>query len=118
MAAGNEWPRHNKTDDQKERTLDVWLHSQRITDRAGKLTPAKEKQLDKVIPGWRQGRQRRGANRQCCPEDDVRSRGDQWATLNHSSSGQAVNGRRPGGQAPPVPTPYTPHPGEREAPRS
>lgn len=62
LAAGNEWPRHNKTDDQEERTLGVWLHSQRITYRAGKLTAAKEKQLNKVIPGWRQGRQRRGVD--------------------------------------------------------
>ncbi|MFF1880191.1 helicase associated domain-containing protein [Pseudarthrobacter sp. NPDC058196] len=62
LAAGNEWPRHNKTQDQQERTLGVWLHTQRIDYRAGKLTAAKEKQLNQVIPGWRQGRPRRGAN--------------------------------------------------------
>ncbi|WP_455834107.1 helicase associated domain-containing protein [Pseudarthrobacter siccitolerans] len=56
LAAGNQWPRHNKTEDQEERTLGVWLHTQRITRRAGKLDAAKEKQLDEVVPGWRQGR--------------------------------------------------------------
>ncbi|MBT2566224.1 helicase associated domain-containing protein [Arthrobacter sp. ISL-85] len=61
-AAGNDWPRHQKTDNQEERTLGVWLHTQRIDHRAGKLTDAKEKQLNKVIPGWRQGRVRRGGN--------------------------------------------------------
>ncbi|KRE54126.1 hypothetical protein ASG92_24945 [Arthrobacter sp. Soil736] len=61
-AAGNDWPRHNKTNDPLERMLGVWLHVQRINDRAGKLEPAKKDQLDKVIPGWRQGRARRGAN--------------------------------------------------------
>jgi hypothetical protein len=59
-ADGNEWPRHAKTSDQTERTLGVWLHTQRIDYRAGKLAAAKEKQLNKVIPGWRQGRPRRG----------------------------------------------------------
>jgi Helicase associated domain len=63
-AAGNDWPRHNKTHDQTERVLGVWLHTQRIDYRAGKLTPAKEIQLNEVIPGWRQGRIRRGANSQ------------------------------------------------------
>lgn len=62
VAAGNEWPRHNKTDDQEERTLGVWLHSQRIRHRSGQLAQAKEKQLNEVIPGWRQGRPRRGVN--------------------------------------------------------
>lgn len=63
-AAGNDWPRHNKTTDHAERVLGVWLHTQRIDYRAGKLTPAKETQLNEVIPGWRQGRIRRGANSQ------------------------------------------------------
>lgn len=62
LAAGNDWPRHQKTDDRDERTLGVWLHSQRIDARAGKLTAIKEKQLNGVIPGWRQGRQRRGVS--------------------------------------------------------
>jgi hypothetical protein len=56
LAASQDWPRHNKTEDQEERTLGVWLHTQRIDARAGKLTAAKEKQLNEVIPGWRQGR--------------------------------------------------------------
>jgi hypothetical protein len=62
LAAGSDWPRHNKTDDQEERTLGVWLHTQRIDNRDGKLTDAREEQLNEVIPGWRQGRSRRGAN--------------------------------------------------------
>jgi hypothetical protein len=62
LAAGNDSPRHNKTDNREERVLGVWLHTQRIDFRAGKLTTAKEKQLNEVIPGWRQGRPRRGAN--------------------------------------------------------
>ncbi|MDQ0825562.1 hypothetical protein QFZ60_001735 [Arthrobacter sp. B2I5] len=66
LAAGNDWPRHNKTDDQEERTLGVWLHTQRIDARAGKLTAAKEAQLNTVIPGWRAGRVRRGRN-SCLP---------------------------------------------------
>ncbi|MDQ0923372.1 hypothetical protein QF038_001880 [Pseudarthrobacter sp. W1I19] len=61
-AADNDWPRHNKTNDQSERVLGVWLHVQRINDRAGKLDPAKKTKLDEIIPGWRQGRARRGAN--------------------------------------------------------
>lgn len=62
LAAGNEWPRVNKTDDRDERVLGVWLHTQRIDYRIGKLTAAKEARLNEVIPGWRQGRPRRGAN--------------------------------------------------------
>ena len=61
-AAGNDWPRHQKTDDREERVLGVWLHTQRIDSRAGKLTAGKEKQLNKAIPGWREGRVRRGGN--------------------------------------------------------
>jgi hypothetical protein len=63
LVAGHGWPRHNKTDDAEERTLGVWLHTQRIGYRDGKLSAAKEKQLNEVIPGWRQGRPRRGPNR-------------------------------------------------------
>lgn len=62
MGAGNDWPRHNKTENHEERVLGVWLHTQRIDYRAGKLTPTKEEQLNKVVPGWRQGRKRRAAN--------------------------------------------------------
>lgn len=42
--------------------MGVWLHTQRIDHRAGKLFPAKEQQLNKIVPGWRQGRPRLGAN--------------------------------------------------------
>ena len=62
LAAGNELPRHSKTDDREERTLGVWLHTQRIDHRAGKLTLIKEILLNETIPGWRKGRPRRGAN--------------------------------------------------------
>lgn len=64
LTAGHDWPRHNKTDDQEERTLGVWLHTQRIDYRAGKLTGAKEAQLNEVIPGWREGRRRRAVDSQ------------------------------------------------------
>lgn len=56
LAGGNDWPRHNKTHNKEERVLGVWLHVQRINYRAGRLDPAKETQLNVVIPGWRQGR--------------------------------------------------------------
>jgi hypothetical protein len=56
LAGGNDWPRHNKTDIKEERVLGVWLHG--IDHRAGRLDPAKEAQLDALIPGWRQGRAR------------------------------------------------------------
>ena len=62
LAAGNDWPRVNKTDDRDERTLGVWLHTQRMDYQAGKLTAVKESRLNEVIPGWRQGRMRRGVN--------------------------------------------------------
>lgn len=64
LGAGNELPRHGKTDDKDERALGVWLHTQRIGYRAGTLTAAKEAQLNQLIPGWRDGRprgRRRGA---------------------------------------------------------
>lgn len=62
LAARTEWPRINKTDDRDERVLGAWLHTQRIDYRAGKLTAAKEARLNEAIPGWGQGRPRRGAN--------------------------------------------------------
>ncbi|MFP3460073.1 helicase associated domain-containing protein [Arthrobacter globiformis] len=55
-AAGGEWPRHQKTDDRQERTLGVWLHQQRIDYRAGRMDPTKEEQLNRLLPGWREGR--------------------------------------------------------------
>jgi hypothetical protein len=61
--AGGDWPRHQKTDDRYERTLGVWLHGQRIEYRAGRLDPAKEKKLNEILPGWREGRGHRGGRR-------------------------------------------------------
>lgn len=56
--ASGELPRHQKTHDPVERTLGVWLHGQRISYNHGKLAPEKKSQLDKVLPGWREGRPR------------------------------------------------------------
>lgn len=61
--AGGDWPRHQKTDDAHERTLGVWLHGQRIDYRAGRLDPAKLKNLNDFLPGWREGRGHRGGRR-------------------------------------------------------
>lgn len=61
--AGGDWPRHQKTDDPHERTLGVWLHGQRIDYRAGRMDPAKEEKLNKLLPGWREGRGHRGGRR-------------------------------------------------------
>ena len=41
LADGHDWPRHNKTDDQEERTLGVWLHTQRIGYRPESSPPPK-----------------------------------------------------------------------------
>lgn len=60
---GGDWPRHQKTDDPHERTLGVWLHGQRIDYRAGKMDAAKEEKLNKLLPGWREGRGHRGGRR-------------------------------------------------------
>lgn len=57
---GGDWPRHQKTPHADERILGVWLHSQRINYRQGKLAPEKESLLNKVLPGWREGRRRTG----------------------------------------------------------
>lgn len=62
-AAGGEWPRHQKTDDRQERTLGVWLHQQRIDYRAGRMDPAKEEQLNRLLPGWQEGRGHRGGRK-------------------------------------------------------
>jgi hypothetical protein len=56
-------PRHQKTDDPLERTLGVWLHGQRINYNRGKLAREKKSRLDKVLPGWREGRPRGGGRR-------------------------------------------------------
>lgn len=62
LKAGNKWPRHNKTDDREERTLGVWLHTQCIDYRAGRLTAGKEEQLSMVIPAGGRGGRGWGAN--------------------------------------------------------
>lgn len=62
-AAGNEWPRHQKTDDAYERRLGIWLHGQRISYRDGTLTPGRKKKLNELLPGWREGRGHRGGRR-------------------------------------------------------
>ena len=60
--AGGDWPRHQKTDDRAERTLGVWLHTQRMDYRAGKLSSNREFLLNEVLPGWREGRGHRGGH--------------------------------------------------------
>ncbi|MFJ5694578.1 hypothetical protein ACIP9X_12090 [Arthrobacter sp. NPDC093125] len=47
-------------DDTHERTLDVWLHGQRIDYRAGRLDPGKDQKLNELLPAWREGRSPRG----------------------------------------------------------
>lgn len=59
-AEGNDWPLHKKAGTEQERLLGVWLHGQRITFRQGTLTPARQARLDAELPGWREGRARRG----------------------------------------------------------
>ena len=58
MAAGNDWPRHKRTDSEQERTLGIWLHIQRMKHRSRELDQDKETQLNTVLPGWREGRTR------------------------------------------------------------
>ncbi|CAN7242037.1 Helicase associated domain protein [Arthrobacter sp. LjRoot78] len=58
MADGNDWPRHKKTDSEKERVLGMWLHIQRMKYRRSELTPDKKVQLNALLPGWRDGRTR------------------------------------------------------------
>lgn len=58
MAAGNDWPRHKKTDNEHERTLGIWLHTQRMKHRSRELDQDKETQLNTNHPGWRAGRVR------------------------------------------------------------
>jgi hypothetical protein len=70
-------PRHQKTDDSLESTLGVWLHGQRINYNHGKLAPEKKSRLDKVLPGWREGRPRGGGRRPHFVTDD---RANQTAT--------------------------------------
>ena len=58
MAAGNDWPRHKKTDSEHERTLGIWLHTQRMKHRSRELDQDKETQLNTLLPGWKEGRTR------------------------------------------------------------
>jgi hypothetical protein len=58
MAAGNDWPRHKKTDSEQERTLGIWLHTQRMKRRSCQLDQDKEAQLNTLLPGWLAGRVR------------------------------------------------------------
>ncbi|WP_231728674.1 helicase associated domain-containing protein [Arthrobacter sp. EPSL27] len=55
---GNDWPRHRKTDSDREHTLGVWIHTQRYKRRRGDLDPAKVELLDAAVPGWQAGRTR------------------------------------------------------------
>ena len=61
--ADGEWPRHQKIDNRAERTLGVWLHTQRMDRRAGKLSPEKESLLNERLQGWRDGRGHCGGRR-------------------------------------------------------
>jgi hypothetical protein len=58
MAAGNDWPRHKKTDTEEERLLGMWLHIQRTKYRRTELDQDKAAQLDTLLPRWREGRTR------------------------------------------------------------
>lgn len=58
MAAGNDWPRHKKTDTEVERVLGMWLHIQRMKYRRNELDQDKEAQLNTLLAGWRDGRTR------------------------------------------------------------
>ena len=55
---GNDWPRHQSTDSEREHTLGVWIHTQRYKRRRGELDPLKVKLLDDAVPGWQTGRTR------------------------------------------------------------
>jgi hypothetical protein len=55
---GNDWPRHHDYDSERERTLGVWIHTQRYKRRRGELDLAKIKLLDEAVPGWQAGRTR------------------------------------------------------------
>jgi hypothetical protein len=63
MAAGNDWPRHKKTDTEEERLLGMWLHIQRMKYRRNQLDHDKEEQLNTFLPCWRDGRTRGPAAR-------------------------------------------------------
>jgi hypothetical protein len=58
LAAGNNWPRHKKTDTEEERVLGMWLHIQRMKYRRDELGQDKEIRLNTLLRGWRDGRVR------------------------------------------------------------
>lgn len=58
LGTGNDWPRHKKTDTEEERLLGMWLHIQRMKYRRSELDQDKEEQLNRLLPGWRNGRTR------------------------------------------------------------
>ncbi|WP_104062510.1 helicase associated domain-containing protein [Arthrobacter sp. 4R501] len=58
MAAGNDWPRHKKTDTEEERVLGMWLHIQRMKYRRDELDQDKKEKLNRMLSGWREGRTR------------------------------------------------------------
>lgn len=57
-AAGNHWPRHQKTDTEEERVLGIWLQIQRMKCRRNELDQDKKEHLSRLLPGWREGRTR------------------------------------------------------------
>jgi hypothetical protein len=57
-AAGHDWPRHKAATTGVEHDLGVWLHSQRAKFHRGELDEEKVQDLDRILPGWREGRQR------------------------------------------------------------
>jgi hypothetical protein len=57
-AAGNDWPRHKASVEGQEHDLGVWLHYQRAKLHHGELDDAKVQDLDRALPGWREGRKR------------------------------------------------------------
>lgn len=57
-AAGNDWPRHQKTDTEEERVLGMWQQIQRTKYRRNELDQDKKAQLNTLLPGWREGRTR------------------------------------------------------------
>lgn len=57
-AQGNDWPRHHHYISERERTLGVWIHTQRYEHRRGNLEDARITLLDDTVPGWQTGRTR------------------------------------------------------------
>jgi hypothetical protein len=50
MAAGNDWPRHKKTDSKQERTLGIWLHTQRMNTAAANWTRTRKRSSIPICP--------------------------------------------------------------------